>query len=116
MHPPVPHSFTATPVHSQRTASGREPRLRILAIQAGSGVLLAPWLPQGLGLALAAGALLLMLTHARLRHLLLLGGGLVLLQLLQALRRFMPRVEAQPRAAAVRVVTTARPRGKSPQP
>lgn len=73
------------------------PSLGALALLAASGVLLQPWLPQGLGLALTLGALLLMpVLHARLRQLLLLAGGAALLWSLRGLaRRRARRVAAR---------------------
>ena len=78
------HTSSSPPsTHNRAT-----PSLGALALLAACGLLLQPWLPQGLGLALTLGALLLMpLLHARLRQLLLLAGAAALLWSLRALAR-----------------------------
>lgn len=115
MHQRTPLPFRTSPVRTQMQASNHSPSLSILATQAGVGILLAPWLPQGLGLALVLGALLLMLTHARLRRLLLLSGGIVLLHLLKGLRRLIPSAETRSRLAAARTGATVHARAEPPR-
>ncbi|THD09953.1 hypothetical protein B1806_09860 [Metallibacterium scheffleri] len=85
---PGPESAMSSSSMRQSTPVRATPSLGALALLAASGLLLQPWLPQGLGLALTLSALLLMpLLHARLRQLLLLAGGAALLWSLRALAR-----------------------------
>lgn len=78
-------------IRNQTTASAT-PSLGALMFMAAGGLLLLPWLPQGMGLALALSALLLMpVLHARLRQLLLLAGAAALLWSLRALARHQAR-------------------------
>ena len=75
-----------------QAAASATPSLAALTLIAAGGLLLLPWLPQGMGLALALGALLLMpVLHARLRQLLLLAGAAALLWSLRALARHQAR-------------------------
>jgi hypothetical protein len=85
---PGPESAMSSSSMRQSTPVRATPSLGVLALLAASGVLLQPWLPRGLGLALTLSALLLMpLLHARLRQLLLLAGAAALLWSLRALAR-----------------------------
>jgi membrane protein implicated in regulation of membrane protease activity len=83
---PGPESAMSSSSMRQSTPVRATPSLGVLALLAASGVLLQPWLPRGLGLALTLSALLPLL-HARLRQLLLLAGAAALLWSLRALAR-----------------------------